>query len=262
MKALLEDLRIFLTLVFVSLVLILMDSIGILRLPKALLQNLTIPIQYGIYESGKAVGDKFGFIFLARSAFLENKALHKQLDGMLLENSSLRKKLADDETLLNQQKSLNPQTFDLLPARVISLGRLVTLDKGSDDGVKEGQAVVYKDAFLGQVKSVSPKVSQVLLSEDPDSKLAVFSQNSSGKAKGILTGQFGSQLLMDKILHQELIATGDLVYSDGTEGKLPRGLLIGRVSQVYERQNEVFKQAQVGPIFEASDLDVVFVILN
>ena len=107
---------------------------------------------------------------------------------------------------------------------------------------------------------MSGNTSQVLLPSDPDSKLSVFSQGEAGRSQGILIGQFGSEMLMDKILHQEPINIGDLVYSEGLEGELPRGLIIGKVSQVFTRENEVFKQAKVEGVFDTKNLDVVFVM--
>ena len=65
---------------------------------------------------------------------------------------------------------------------------------------------------------------------------------------------------MDKILHEEKIAVGDLVYSEGTEGFLPRGLILGKVTEVLERATQVFKQAKVKSVFDIRDLELVFVI--
>lgn len=238
------------------------DSFNLLRFPKSLLQNLTLPVEYGLYRSGVSVSNQFRFIFLARMAAKENKALRVQMATLLTENADLRRKLSETENIVDTYNQLNPQTFDLLPARVISGGRYLTIDRGSDDGVAVDEAVVYKDNYIGIVKAVSPKSSRILLVEDPDSKVAVFSQGNEGRAKGILQGQFGSEVLMDKILHQESIEVGDLVYSEGIEGKLPRGLVMGRVKEVLARQNEVFKQAKVEPLFQNFDLDVVFVMRN
>ncbi len=67
-------------------------------------------------------------------------------------------------------------------------------------------------------------------------------------------------MLLDKVLHQEVVSEKDLVYSEGTEGKFPRGLILGQVTQVFERENEIFKQAKVKPVFGIGDLDLVFVI--
>lgn len=260
MKGLLVDSKTFFTLIFISILLFLFDTLGILNFPKSLVQHLTTPIQYGIYQTGISLAKQFEFVVLIRKAGMENRALKEQMADLLVENASLRKKLSESEIFSDQQNSLSPQTYDLLPARVIGNSRYLTLDKGSSDGMVAGQAVVLKDSYIGQIKKVNPKTSEVVLSSDPDSKIAVYSQGDGGKARGILQGQFGSELLMDKILHQEVVGEGNLVYSEGTEGKLPRGLIMGKVTRVLERQNEVFKQAKVEPLFNVVDLNLVFVI--
>ncbi|MCL5784728.1 MAG: rod shape-determining protein MreC [Patescibacteria group bacterium] len=236
------------------------SSRNFLKFPKSLLQHLTIPIQYGLYQSGVTTIRQFEFIVLARHAALENKALKVQLSQLFTENAALKTRLQETEYKLLPALKLNPRTYDLLPARVVGKGRYLIIDKGSDDGLTLGQVVVYKDNYLGQIQEVNPRLSRVFLAQDPDSKIAVYSQNEAGKAKGILEGQFGSQTLMDKILHQEMVAVGDLVYSDGVEGRLPKGLIMGKISEVFERQNEVFKQAKVESLVDVTDLDVVFVI--
>ena len=172
----------------------------------------------------------------------------------------MRKKLAETEVLVSQEKHLDPSTYNLLPARPIGLGRYLKIDKGETSGIKVGQAVVFEGNYVGKVVTVSPASSNIQLLTDPDSKVAGFSQNKEGKGKGIILGQFGTEILMDKILHEEKVAEDDLVYSEGLEGFLPRGLILGRVSQVLERENEVFKQAKLQPIFDVRDLELVFVI--
>jgi len=92
--------------------------------------------------------------------------------------------------------------------------------------------------------------------------MAAFSQGLEGVAKGVLVGQFGTESLLDKILHEETIKAGDLVYSEGTEGNLPRGLILGKVVEVKGEENEVFKQAKVVPVFDIRDLELVFVIIE
>lgn len=260
MRILLNDFKLASTLLLLSLFVTIFDYLGVLGTPKKLLQYITVPIQYGFYQSGTAIGRQFEFIVLVRRAAQENKALRLQMGDILTENAFLRKQISENRIFVDQQNSLNPSTYDLLPAHVIGSDRFLTLDKGTDQGVVFGQVVAFKDNYIGQVKEVNPRSSQVLLSTDPDSKLAVFSQNDGGKAKGILEGQFGSELLMDKILHEEKVEVGDLVYSEGTEGKLPRGLIMGKVAQVLDRQNEVFKQAKVEPVYQVADLDMVFII--
>lgn len=262
MEKVLPDVKVFLILISLSLVIFFVDTAKFLSFPKQLAFYITNPISFGIYNTSQRLGNQFYFLFLTRKAGQENKALKEQVGQLLSENANLRKKVAETESLLSQEKHLDPSTYNLLPARPIGLSRYLKIDKGSNSGIKVGQAVVFEDNYVGKVFTVSSTASSIQLLEDPDSKVAAFSQNTEGKAKGVLLGQFGTEVLLDKILHEEKISSGDLVYSEGTEGFLPRGLILGRVSKVMERENEVFKQAKVQPIFDIRDLELVFVIVD
>ena len=260
MEKVVPNVKAFLILISLSLVIFFVDTTKLLSLPRQLAFYITNPISFGIYNTNQRLGKQFYFIFQARFAAQENKALKEQVGQLLSENANLRKEVAETQALLFQEKHLDPSTYNLLPARPIGLSRYLKIDKGSNSGIKAGQAVVFEDNYVGKVVNVSPAASNIQLLEDPDSKVAAFSQNIEGKAKGVLLGQFGTEVLLDKILHEEKISVGDLVYSEGTEGFLPRGLILGRVSKVLERENEVFKQAKVQPIFDIRDLELVFVI--
>lgn len=259
-KMLLQDIKLFSLLIIVSVALIFLDYYKLLNFPKSLLQTISVPIQYGLYKNSTNISSQFGFVLNARKASQENKALSEQLALVLSENAHLRKKLSEARAFLSQEKSLNEEVFNLIPARPVGFSRFLIIDKGSDDGVKINQAVVFKDNFIGLVKQVDPKKSKVMLASDPDSRISAFSQSDVGMAKGILLGQFGSEMLLDKILHEEPIAAFDLVYSAGQELEIPRGLILGQVTNVIEKETQVFKQAKIKPVFDIADLDVVFVV--
>lgn len=252
---------IILVLVF-SLILLLSDSTGILNWPKGILQQVTIPIQYGLFKTSTQIGKQFEFIFLARRASQENKALTEQLAQVISENSQLQQRLAETKAQLEQQGTLDAQTFALVASRPIGLSRVLVIDKGSDSGIKKGQTVIFKDNYIGQIQEVSPKKSTVTLSTDPDVKIAAFTSHSDSKAKGILIGQFGSEMLLDKVIHEDPLEKNDLVYTAGTEVEIPRGLIVGQVEETIVKDGEVFKQAKVKPIFDVANLDLVFVITN
>lgn len=260
MGKVIPNFQLFFILVFFCLIIFGMDKINLLNFPKILLSYITIPIESGLYKTGQSFGKQFFFIFTARFAAQENKALKEQISELISENASLRTKLAETQSLLAQEKSLDSKTYKLIVARPIGLDRYLQIDKGALDGVFVNQAAVFKDNFLGLVTAVSPKTSKIKLLTDPDSKIAAFSINKQGKAKGVVTGQFSTEAVMDKILHDELIEKGDLVYSEGTEGFLPRGLILGRVVEVLNKQNDVFKEAKIKPIFDTRDLELVFLI--
>lgn len=262
MVRLIPDLRIFFLLIFFSLLVLVFDSFNLLGLPKDFASYITNPISFGLYKTSNDFGKQFEFIFKARFASKENKALKEQLGKLLSENANLRKSLAEAESMVSQQNHLDPVNYNLVPARPIGLGRFLKIDQGQTSDIKVGQAVVYNDNFVGKVVQVSQKNANIQLLTDPESKVAAFSQNLQGRAKGVLIGNFGTEILMDKILHEEKIEVGDLVYSEGTEGFLPRGLILGRVIAVSGEENELFKQAKVQPTFDIRDLELVFVIVE
>ncbi len=261
-SVMLRDIKTYGLLLLISIAVYFIDSSHLLDFPKSVIQTVTIPVQYGLYKSAQSAGRQVMVIFTARTAAQEKKAMTEQMATLLSENSQLRKKLAETEAQLTQQSTLNPQEFNLSAARPIGSSRYLSIDKGSDDGLKIGQAVIYKDNYLGKIKEISPKKSKVMLSSDPDSKISAFAQSGDGKAKGVLLGLFGSELMLDKILHEEPIKATDLVYTEGTEEEIPRGLVLGKVEEVRSKDNEVFKQAKVKPVFDVTGLDVVFVVKN
>ena len=254
------NLQLFLLLLFISLVFFGLDSIRWLDFPKSAGYFVTNPISFSIYKARQAVSKQFYFIFEARNAAQDKKALQEQIGQLISENANLRKSLAETQAQLAQQQSIDPRTYDLLTAHPIGLDRYLRIDKGSNDGVKVGQAAIFKDNYLGQVIGVSQSAANIRLLADPDSKLAAFSIGKDGRAKGVLRGEFGLETILDKILHEEHIKQGDLVYSEGTEGFLPRGLIVGRVAEVLEKENEIFKQAKIRSVFDIHDLELVFLI--
>lgn len=256
-------LSLFLILIALSILFFIFDSTQVLNYPKRAGYFFTNPISFGLYNTKQRLSKQFFFIFASRSAAQEYKALQEQTAEILSENAQLKRRLAETEAQVIQQSHLDPRTYNLISARPLGLqNQELKIDRGSKDGIKIGQAIVFKDNYIGQIISVSESGSTVKLLQDPESKVAAFSLGKDGKGKGVLSGQFGLELLLDKILHEEPIAEGDLVYSEGTEGFLPRGLVLGRVTQVLTRENEVFKQAKVTPVFDIRDLDLVFAITN
>lgn len=260
MDRVVPNLKLFVILTSISFLILILDFAQLLDFPKLMLSYITNPISFALFKTNQNLSRQFRFLFQARFAAQENIALKEQLNKLLSENANFRKKLAETESLLSQDKYLDPATYNLVPARPIGIGRYLKIDKGLKSGIKLNQAVVFNGNLVGKIVQVSPTTANVQLTFDPDSKVAAFSQGLGGKAKGVLIGQFGTDSLMDKILHEEKISVGDLVYSEGTEGFLPRGLILGRVTQVLEQQSQVFKQAKVTPNFDIRDLELVFVI--
>lgn len=260
MEKIIPDFKIFLTVFSISLFLSFLDFAHFLAMPQTFMFYITNPVSFSLLQIDKNIRRQFYFLFQARLSGQENKALKEQISKLFAENAKLKRDLAEKESMLSQEKHLDPKNYNLIPARPIGISRYLKIDQGLSSGVKIGAAVVFNENLIGKIVQVSEKGSNVVLLTDPASKIAAFSQGLEGKAKGILLGQFGTDIVLDKILHEEKVSSGDLVYSEGTEENLPRGLILGMVSEVVERENEVFKSAKVQSVFDIRDLELVFVI--
>ena len=149
LNALFSDAKIFLTLILIGLIITFTDSKGFLNLPKSGLQVITAPIQLGLYKTSNAFTNQFKFITFARQASLENNALREQMATVLSENADLRRRLGEAESFSEQSKSLDPQNFTLVATRPLGISRYLLIDKGSEDGFKVSESVVFKDSFIG-----------------------------------------------------------------------------------------------------------------
>lgn len=151
-----------------------------------------------------------------------------------------------------------------LPAQVISEDasswfRTVVIDKGADDGVREGMPVVVAEGVVGRTIRVAPQQSRVLLITDASSAIASLVQKN--RTRGICRGQ-GANLTLDFALRLEDIAEGDLIVTSGTGGIFPKGLTVGHVENVSPVEYGLFQPVKVKPTVDFSKLEEVLVLLR
>ena len=182
------------------------------------------------------------------------KAELMQVQEIRLANERLRK-------LLDFKAGVNLVT---LPAQVISEDasswfRTVVIDKGADDGVREGMPVVVAEGVVGRTIRVAAQQSRVLLITDASSAIASLVQKN--RTRGICRGQ-GANLTLDFALRLEEITEGDLIVTSGIGGVFPKGLTIGHVEQVSVVAYGLFQPVSVKPTVDFSRLEEVLVLLK
>jgi len=186
-----------------------------------------------------------------RFAQQKNNRLHE----LKLTNVRLR-------SLLNFQKTVISR---VLAAEVIGKDpspwyKTVIIDKGKDDGVAQGMAVVIPEGIAGQVMDVSDKYSKVLLIIDPNSAVDALVQRT--RARGIVKGESSGRCLFKYVLRKYDVGVGDKVVSSGLDGIYPKGLAVGHVSRVIRRTAGIFQEVTVTPFVDFEKLEEVLVVLN
>lgn len=144
--------------------------------------------------------------------------------------------------------------------------RIITINRGSDDGVRRRAPVVSADGLVGQVSRVFPGTSQVLLITDPTS--AVDGRLDPSGARGLVVGK-SLKLGLKRDLYISAfeylsqstdIAENARVETSGMDGVYPPGIPIGRVHARKKKQYDIFQQAEVLPAVDFFKLTEVLVL--
>jgi rod shape-determining protein MreC len=187
-------------------------------------------------------------------------------DELIEENLKLRRELSK-YSLFTAIEDTSEVRYSWNKAHVInntyrrSLNYL-TINAGSDRGVKPGMGVVSSKGVVGQVKSVSSNFATVtsllhrnlLISSIIKSSNTLCTIQWDGGNHQIATLKYVPR-------HIELVV-GDEVVTSGYNAVFPAGIAIGTVSEVNLSSNDVFYFAKIKLKVDFSSLSHVYLVEN
>jgi rod shape-determining protein MreC len=199
-----------------------------------------------------------------RGARQQNKELQDEVARLQMEQVRLRQD-ADQarrlQVLLDFKENFISKT---VAAQVIAFSgteqsRLITIDKGSRDGLKPDMAVITPDGIVGKVKEVFKLSSQVLLINDHDSGAGVILENS--RLQGIVKGTPLGELQINDIMSDEKVEPGEHVITSGGDRIYPKGYSVGTViASTPDHDNDPFLVIKIKPAADLNRLEEVLVI--
>lgn len=206
-----------------------------------------------------------GYVGL-RHAHQRATEMAHELNGLRMERQQLLQERVENERLraLLAFAEANP-TRSYVGARVIGVrlgpaGRqLLTIDRGASHGVARLMPVAVADGVVGRVHDVSAGTADVLLLVDTYSSIAVRVDRTRARANVRGTGKPGGARL-EYALRTEDMIEGDVLVTSGTDGIFPRGLPVGRVTQLKRTSYGLFQEAAVDPAVDVTRLEEVLVI--
>ena len=157
-----------------------------------------------------------------------------------------------------------------LPARVLrahdtsSLRRSILIDRGTEDGVREGLAVVDGGVLVGLVAMAEAHASRVQLVTDPRSRLEVAVRTQEGeRAVGFLIGGLTDSLNVRHLRGRAglVVRAGDPALSSNADPRVPAGLVVGRVASANGGDPDSFLDVSVRPQFDVDRTLSVLVLL-
>ncbi len=164
------------------------------------------------------------------------------------------------QQLLNFQDmySLEGVTCTVLSRSTDSWNNVITIGKGSADGIRSGLPVVGPTGLVGQVVSVGKHSSEVRLLQDPQSGVAVMIQ--SNREEGILKGSLDDLLYLENIADDVEVETGDVIITSGLGGNFYRGIVVGTVVKVDKGKDSTTRRIVVEPNESTGPLQEVMVV--
>ncbi|PLX41027.1 MAG: rod shape-determining protein MreC [Deltaproteobacteria bacterium] len=136
--------------------------------------------------------------------------------------------------------------------------RTLVLNKGSENGVAEGNPVVTASGVVGRVFEVSGGNCRVLMLTDASSAVDGVVQRSRDQV--LVEGNMTPSPNLLYITRSSDVQIGDKIVTSGLDGIYPKGYLLGRVSDVTEEPGAFFLTASMEPTVDFARLEEVFIV--
>ncbi len=247
-----------------------LSQLGYLQPVRNATRAMMVPFQSGLTSLATDISNLVRSARDLRNLRQRNAQLQTEVDRLSVENARLIEVERENERLrqlLNFTRS-NPW-YDYKAAAVVghkigedtsNLLFSIFIDVGARDGVAMDMPVITDRGLVGRVVAVGPNVAEVLLLIDPASAVNTRVQNS--RVTGIVRGHIDGGLVMERIPQGETISPGDIVLTSGLGGNFPDKLVVGQITEVSQRDSDMFQSARIRPTVDFGKLEEVMVIVT
>lgn len=188
----------------------------------------------------------------------ENDELKTRLN-LFTENQNELERL---RTLLDFQKNTK---MELVPAQVIGRNLVtdhntITINKGSNHGLKTGQAVLTVSGAVGYVFRPASKTSHVMLITDRYAVVDALIQKT--RAHGLIEGKNKDSCVLQYVERTEDVKDGDLIVTGGLDNIFPKGFPLGVITNIERKTKSASLQIEVKPVVDANKVEEVFIVTS
>lgn len=227
-----------------------------------------VPMQKGINHIGMWMSDLSDNFATLQDVKNENRELRKKLNDLTIENNQLKQNSATLERFQELFKMhQNTADYPKVGANVIASRNSnwfteFTIDKGSNDGIREDMNVLSGTGLVGIVTKVEPNcatVSSIIDDKNVSSMILTTFDKCivSGDRELINDGVIRFEQLMN---NENEVPIGEQVVTSNISDKYLQGLLIGYVSDVSVDANNLTRSGYIIPAADFRQLQEVLVI--
>ena len=214
------------------------------------LSVVTYPLQMAASTPADVVRNASRYFGTLIDVQLENADLRRLQLGAgerLLRFEHLEQENAHLRELLQMSRRIETRSIaaDILYNAPDPFARKVILDRGAQQGVEPGLAVVDANGVIGQVTRVHPIQAEVTLLTDRNQSIPVSVVRNG--VRGVLYGVGRGMLEMRHVLADVDIQPGDQLVTSGLDGVFVPGLPVATVTRV-NRDADAFARIECEPL--------------
>ncbi len=230
-----------------------------------------MPFKAGLTEISTYVNSRADDLREVQEVLSENAALKAQVDELSQQND----KLTEERFELIQLRELYEldseyDEYEKVGARVTGKDpgnwySVFIIDKGAEDGIKEGMNVISGAGLVGIVTKVGANWAQVRSIIDDESNVSGRMLNTSdnlivyGSLESIGNGTIEFGQLRDP---DDEVSVGDKIVTSNISDRYLPGIAIGYINTINKDPNNLTKSGTLTPLVDFEHLDVVLVITD
>lgn len=221
-----------------------------------LVSYVVFPIQKKIYEIGDYIKRTKEAIVSYQEILEENQVLKNEqikYDILLSYNEKILEENRRLQEILKikEEKNLNLRVTKVNFRNPSNLYTRFYINLGKKDGVKKNMIVLSGETLIGKVGRVYENYSIVdMITSENFNVSALTESQMLGIVKG--SDEEDGTLYFEANTFQNNIEIGEKIYTSGISEIYPKGLYIGKVSEIDEDNGELFRSIKV-----KNDIDIL-----
>ena len=234
------------------------------RLIRMWAMTAVTPVERATHAIGSGAGHGWSDYIDLRHVRQQNKDLQQQLTRVRIEEAAISEDALEGRRLQAMLGFRESYVGSTVAAQVIGASgseqtHMLTIDKGSRDGLRPDMAVITKDGVVGKLRDVFPATSEVLEINDPSSGAGVVLATT--RIRAILRGTLGGRVQIGNLTADSRIQPGEQVLTSGGDQVYPRGLPVGVVESIApDPDHQPYTAIRVRPAVDLDRVEEVLVI--
>ena len=234
------------------------------------IKDTTTLVQKVVYSPIKFVKEKIEVFTETKNLYKKYTKLKEKVEKTDLYYSQIEE-LQNEVTELKNVLKLNATLSEYTYVNATVVNRNIgywynnlTIDKGSKNGIKEGDAVITSNGLIGKIVNVSNFSSTVklLTSVEISNKISVKVKSNNKNLYGLLVGYNRDSDIyeLEGITDSKDIKEGDTVTTTGLTDYFPSGIIIGKVKKVVKDEYDLNSIVEVKPTVDFKNISIVTVL--